>query len=395
MIALLVACSLYVITSKPTVLGLDLKGGTELVYQGASERRRSRRSRPRTSTGRSRSSATASTRSASPSPRSRARLGPDPGRPPERLERPARHRADRHHRAALPLRLRAERHPAEPGRAEPGGSRPYTRLIDAVEAASEQPEVSDASSAEKQGCTTSGRHVLPVRQELARADRRAVGGRVRPLSSTSRRQATPPDTKVVAVPRGTIVVEDKPDDDPATRRRRVGRAVGVLRPPRSPGPVRRRDHRPEADTDQFNQPIVDLQLHRLRPRGVLERDRGDRGARADACARQTAAPCAGISSNDAELLGLVRDRARRRAGLEPDHQLRRQPGRDRRAHRRPDLRGQRPGGPRPRRGAEDRRAADQARADQPVARSRRRSASRRSTRASRPASSASPSSSSS
>src|SRR3954464_9192512 len=30
----LLAVSIYVIVSKPTVLGLDLKGGTELVYQG-------------------------------------------------------------------------------------------------------------------------------------------------------------------------------------------------------------------------------------------------------------------------------------------------------------------------------------------------------------------------
>src|SRR4029079_17157826 len=34
LVVVLLATSIYVIAKKPTVLGLDLKGGTELVYQG-------------------------------------------------------------------------------------------------------------------------------------------------------------------------------------------------------------------------------------------------------------------------------------------------------------------------------------------------------------------------
>ena len=76
-----------------------------------------------------------------------------------------------------------------------------------------------------------------------------------------------------------------------------------------------------------------------------------------------------IAQRGQESLGAavrVRDRPRRRDRLAADHRLHREPGRDRRPHRRPDL-GQlhHPGGPGPRDVPEDRRAAGRAEADQP------------------------------
>ena len=89
------------------------------------------------------------------------------------------------------------------------------------------------------------------------------------------------------------------------------------------------------------------------------------------------------------VLPALRDRPRQPGLLQPDHQLRRQPGRDRRPPGRPDL-GQlhdqlRAG---PGHDPADRRAAGEARRSSARAPSRRRSASRRSIRASRPGSSA-------
>ena len=67
----LLAASVFAIATQKTILGLDLKGGVELVYQGEPTPADARRS-PRTrSTARSTSCASASTSSASPSPRSR------------------------------------------------------------------------------------------------------------------------------------------------------------------------------------------------------------------------------------------------------------------------------------------------------------------------------------
>ena len=125
----------------PRKLGLDLKGGIELVYQGR-PRRRCRRSRRRRWTTRSTRSASAPTRSASPSPRSSARARPDLGRPPGRAERRARDRAGGHHRAAPVLRLGAER--ARPRRPDS----PYAgskALFQATEAASKQKPKAEAT----------------------------------------------------------------------------------------------------------------------------------------------------------------------------------------------------------------------------------------------------------
>ena len=150
----LLAVSIYVITDKPTVLGLDLEGGTELVYQGR------------------------------PSPQV-------PEVTPEDIERAIeiiRERVDSlgvsepeisrigddQIQVDLPNVSNAERAtdqigttaqlalydfepnviPPNPDIANPE-ERPFNRLIDAVEAAAKQPEVSDEQCKE-QGCTAGG-----------------------------------------------------------------------------------------------------------------------------------------------------------------------------------------------------------------------------------------------
>ena len=72
----LVVVSALVIANKPTKLGLDLKGGVELVYQGTPTGQAKEVSGERHRHARSKSSASGSTSSASPSPRSRASARP-------------------------------------------------------------------------------------------------------------------------------------------------------------------------------------------------------------------------------------------------------------------------------------------------------------------------------
>ena len=118
----LLGVSIYVITSKKTVLGLDLQGGTELVYQG----RPSPQVPEVTPEDIDRAIEIIRDRvdALGVSEPEISRIGKDQIQVdlPNVSNARARDRADRNHRAALPLRLRAKRHPAEPGRAEPGGS---------------------------------------------------------------------------------------------------------------------------------------------------------------------------------------------------------------------------------------------------------------------------------
>ena len=243
--------------------------------------------------------------------------------------------------------------------------RPYNRLYDAVLAASKQAPVSD-EQCEKQGCTASGdtyylfdaNTLEPIGDPSeARSD----------LFASSPNEKQPPDTKLLAVPQGTVVLEDKPEDDPTTDvdESATGSQFFVLHD--KPSLTGDQITDPKPGTDQFNQPTVDFNFT----------DWGARRSRASPRRSPSAAPTTTSPPPSTAVrrhrlqpgrpvLGLVRDRPRRRADLAPDHQLHRQPERDRRPHRRADLRRHRPGGQRPRRGAEDRRPADQARADQPV-----------------------------
>ncbi len=216
-------------------------------------------------------------------------------------------------------------------------ARPYNRLYDAVEAAAKQDPVPVGECGE---CTTNGlvyafnsNTLEPVGEPAeSEADIRAqFDGEL------------PPDTELVEVPRGTIVVERTTDDDPSTE---VDESLNsaseffVLKD--NPGLSGDQIKDPKPDFDQFNQPIVTFdftdegrQAFQEVTREIVDSRRrrvlsGDRAA-----VRRDPLRAGG------PVLGHVRDRPRQRADLEPDHQLRRQPRRDRRPHRRPDLRGSR------------------------------------------------------
>jgi SecD/SecF fusion protein len=207
----LLAASIYAITTKRTVLGLDLRGGTELVYQA--------RATPQV---------------------------PDPSQ--EDIDRAIENIRDRvdalgvsepeisrfgtdQISVGLPDVSDADRAieqvgtpaqlylydfepnviPRDPDDADPA-AHPYNRLIDAVEAASKQDPVPQAQC-EADGCTTNGQYYLfdsntlqPVGDPSGkRADLfRASGGE------------QPPDTTIKFVPAGTVVIEQEPIDDLST-----------------------------------------------------------------------------------------------------------------------------------------------------------------------------------
>ena len=103
------------------------------------------------------------------------------------------------------------------------------------------------------------------------------------------------------MPRGTVVVEDMPDDDPATQDVDESDAPSSFfvlhdRPALSGDEITD----PKPGTDQFNQPTVDFNFTDS-GREAFSNVTADIAARgADACAQANGgAPCAGISSNDA------------------------------------------------------------------------------------------------
>jgi len=298
LVVALLGVSIYILTTKKTVLGLDLQGGTELVYQGR------------------------------PSPQV-------PDVKPEDIDRAIEIIRDRvdalgvsepeisrigsdQIQVDLPNVSNAQRAteqigttaqlflydfepnviPPDPNVQNPE-DRPYTRLIDAVEAAAEQPEVS-VDQCEKQGCTTSGdTYYLFDKNTLE------------PIGSPSEVKAdlyqnlpagtTKADTRVIAVPRGTVVVEDKPQDDATTADVDESDAPSSFfvlhdRPALSGDEITD----PKPGTDQFNQPTVDFNFTDS-GREAFSSVTADIAARgADACAQANGgAPCAGISSNDA------------------------------------------------------------------------------------------------
>ncbi len=294
----LLAVSIYVITDKPTVLGLDLEGGTELVYQGR------------------------------PSPQV-------PEITPEDIERAIeiiRERVDSlgvsepeisrigddQIQVDLPNVSNAERAtdqigttaqlalydfepnviPPNPDIANPE-ERPFNRLIDAVEAAAKQPEVSDEQCKE-QGCTAGGdTFYLFDRQTLE------------PIGSPSEVEADlyanlpagveRGDTRVVAVPQGTVVVESAPDDDLATEDVDESDAPSqffVLQD--KPGLTGDQITDPKPGTDQFNQPTVDFNFTDEGRENFAQVTEEIALRGADECFSATGSPCGGISSVQAE-----------------------------------------------------------------------------------------------
>ncbi len=205
----LLAGSAWVIATKPTVEGLDLRGGTELVYQGR---------------------ATPQVPDVQPEDIDRAieiirervdtlgvsepeisRLGTDQievGLPDVQDTEPA---IDQHrdHRPALLLRLRAERDPAQPGRHRSGGSGPTHRLYRRGRGGIEA-----QAGVLQDTCTTNGPTYYLFDEDT-----------LEPLGEPSETRQDlylpfggkkPPNSRVIAVPQGTVVVEEKPVDDPAT-----------------------------------------------------------------------------------------------------------------------------------------------------------------------------------
>ncbi len=294
----LLAASIYLITDKPTVLGLDLEGGTELVYQGR------------------------------PSPQV-------PEITPEDIDRAIeiiRERVDSlgvsepeisrigqdQIQVDLPNVSNAERAtdqigttaqlalydfepnviPPNPDIANPE-DRPYNRLIDAVEAAAEEEPVSD-EECKAQGCTASGNTFYLFDKNT-----------LEPIGSPSEVEADlyanlPPgtdkeDTRVVAVPQGTIVLFRAPDDDPATEdvdESEGARQYFVLQD--KPGLTGDQITDPKPGTDQFSQPTVDFNFTDEGRENFarVTAEIANRGL--DECFAATGQPCGGIPSAQAE-----------------------------------------------------------------------------------------------
>jgi SecD/SecF fusion protein len=295
----LLAGSIYAITQKPTVLGLDLKGGTELVYQG--------RATPQVPevTGEDIDRAIEIIRqrvdNLGVSEPEISRLGQDE----IQVDLP---NVSDTQRATDQIGTTAQLYlydfepnviPPDPSVQDPA-SRPYNRLIDAVEAASKQPVVSE-EKCQQDGCTTDGpTYYLFDKNTL------------QPLGEPSERKSDlfinypnsqqPPNSEVIAVPRGTIVVEDKPTDDPSTDvdESQTGLSKFYVMHDR-PGLSGNDITDPKQSTDQFNQPIVTFSFTdkgREEFQNVTQTI-AQRGA--ENCATANGGvPCTGLSSNDAD-----------------------------------------------------------------------------------------------
>ena len=297
LVVVLLATSIYVIAKKPTVLGLDLKGGTELVYQG----------RP-----------TPQVPDVTPEDIDRAieiirqrvdslgvsepeisRVGGDQ----IEIGLPNVSNADR---AAESVGTTAQLYlyDFEPNVIPPNKSvqdpaeRPYNRLYDAVLAASKQAPVSDEQCA-KQGCTASGdtyylfdaNTLEPIGDP---SEKKAD------LFASSPNEKQPPNTKLLAVPQGTVVLEDKPEDDPTTDvdESATGSQFFVLHD--KPSLTGDQITDPKPGTDQFNQPTVDFNFTDSGQEAFasVTQEIAQRGA-AD-CFAATSTPCGGIASNQAD-----------------------------------------------------------------------------------------------
>ena len=205
------------VITKKTRLGLDLKGGVELVYQGQAHPAAAEgRPRPR-STARSRSCASASTSSASPSPRSSAR-------------------AATRSRSACPDVKNAQRAikqvgtvaqlffydweanvlgpDGKPNPSEPNGHRRAERrpggrwaLYDAVMRAAKRPPINDNNTTADQYYLVNDKHKKVLRGPGGHRQPTSLGA---PQAGASRRAA-----KVVKVNEGTIVVAGR--EGPASK----------------------------------------------------------------------------------------------------------------------------------------------------------------------------------
>ena len=304
----LLAASLVLIATKQTRLGLDLKGGVELVYQGqptpqtkvtpAGDRPLDRHHarpgrRPRCLGARDPA----------------ARQRPGLRRPAGRQERPARDRPGRYHRAALLLRLRAERHRQRQA-ADRGPVRGGQARL--------------AAKAGRRRQQHDGRPALPLQA----------------LPTTSCWPArTPPARPALRAQRPRAAwLRDRAGA--GGHRRAAGREAGQLPGQQAVRPVVRAARQPRAERQGAQGPQAGvrpdderadrhLQVHGQGAQGLPRRDAAARPARPD---QPDSRPAGGVLVPD------LRRRARPRGRHAALHQLQREPRRHRRPHRRPDLR---------------------------------------------------------
>ncbi len=353
----LVIASVLVILSKPSRLGLDLRGGTELVYQArptpAEPEHRPRRHRagdrdhPRPH--RRARSLRAGDRPGRTGPRSRSGCPTSrtpSGRSPRSGARPSSSSTTGSRTSSPTPTLRRAPTSCEAG---------FNRQIDAVRFATKE-----KAECFEDECTTTGPTLLPLRREHLRAARRPRAAQVRPLPRV-RGRGTASELRRHRGPAGDAASSTtRPEDNPETE------ADESETGPHEYFVIRDRPSLSGADiTDPEAEPRSadelaerHLQLHRRRAAEVRGRDPRDRPAR---CRRRGSAgrDRTGRRAGRAVQPGL-RDRPRQRGRHPPDHQLRREPGRDRRPHRRPDLGPRLPGVPGPGRVPAHRRAARRA-----------------------------------
>ena len=293
-LALLVASGI-VISNNRTVLGLDLRGGTELIYQGQP---------------------TPQVPEVTPEDVDRAieiirdrvdslgvsepeitRVGPD------QVEVGLPDVSDSE-RAIDQIGTTAQLYlydfepnviPPNPDVSSPE-DRPYSRLHDAVLAASKQKEVSESKC---ENCTTNGLVYAFDENTLE-----PVGD---PAESEEDLKAQfpdgelPPNTKLLEVPRGTVVLERRADDDPETE------ADESLTEPAeyfvlkdNPGLSGDEITDPKPDFDQFNQPVVSFGFTDEGRQNFQDvtREIAIRGA--DECFQATGQPCQGLPAAEAD-----------------------------------------------------------------------------------------------
>ena len=268
LVLVLTAASIYAITAKETVLGLDLRGGTELVYQ-ANETAKNPNIDAAGHRSRDRHPARAHRRAGRLRARDREdRRGPDRGRAAGRLERRARDRAGRHHGAALPLRLREERDPAGPEARQRHRAQTFNRLYDAVTFAGEQesgvlPGPLHDQRAPPTTCSTTSS------LGVGRGPGRVQAG---PLPRLARRQAAGGHRGAVGPAghsgrpgRGAPATTRRPR---STRARGSRRSTSCSRTARSSSGDEIDD--PKQESDQGGAAQRHVRVHRRGPRGVPE-----------------------------------------------------------------------------------------------------------------------------
>ena len=266
-----------------------------------------------------------------------SRLGSDgdPGRAAERPERPAGDRPDRDHRPALLLRPRGEHRPAAGARASPRTRRPPPTR---TRTSTRSPTSTRRSSSPRSGsrecvdnqCTTSGPTYYLFDKQSHELRAGPAERERRPLPQHPEREAAAGHRDPHPCPQGTVVAAAPPSPSLTLSPAEISDSPAV-RAHRSPGAERDRDQEPAAELRPDHQPAErHLRLHRHRADGVPGRHPDDRPARQlDRAARDLQL------ERGRSVLAALRDRARQPGLLEPDHQLRREPGRDRRSHRAP------------------------------------------------------------